>query len=462
MAAITLPYNWTPRPYQRDLMAYLDANPQGRAACVWHRRAGKDTASAHQLCKSAHRRVGTYWHVLPTQRQGRKVVWDSYTREGTRFLDAVFPPPIRARDPNSTEMKVPLKCGSTYQVVGSDQYDALVGSNPIGVVFSEWSLTNPRAWDYIRPILRENGGWAAFIYTPRGYNHGWDTKQIAESTPGWFYSFKTIHDTGVLTQKDLDDEIRAGMPEELVRQEFLCDFSAANVGAILGKYIEQAERDGRINDDVYPAIGEGEIICVLDIGFRDATACWWFQQCREGYAALDYREESGADAADWIDFIKTSRYPPNTVYLPHDARAKTFRTKFTVLDEFLHANFETVRIVPRVLVLDKVNAARSFIQSCWFHKTLCAEGLQALRSWQYTWDEDRKVFSKEPEHNWASHGSDAFAYAGLALGKPRKATPAVKTPQELAREAVTAHGFHYAMSLNELFEDRARTQGRRL
>jgi phage terminase large subunit len=68
-------------------------------------------------------------------------------------------------------MLIRFKCGSTWQVIGSDNYDALVGSPPVGVVFSEWALSNPQAWSLIRPILAENGGWAIFITTPRGRNH---------------------------------------------------------------------------------------------------------------------------------------------------------------------------------------------------------------------------------------------------------------------------------------------------
>jgi len=33
-------------------------------------------------------------------------------------------------------------------------------------------LQDPRAWDFIRPILAENGGLAVFNFTPRGANHG--------------------------------------------------------------------------------------------------------------------------------------------------------------------------------------------------------------------------------------------------------------------------------------------------
>ena len=66
----------------------------------------------------------------------------------------------------------PEFCELIWQMAGSDNFDSLVGSNPVGVVFSEWALSHPDAWEYLRPILVENDGWALFIYTPRGRNHG--------------------------------------------------------------------------------------------------------------------------------------------------------------------------------------------------------------------------------------------------------------------------------------------------
>ena len=72
---------------------------------------------------------------------------------------------------NVTEMKIKLKNGSLFQVVGTDNIDSVVGTNPIVCVFSEYSLQDKRAWEFIRPILRENDGIAIFIYTPRGKTH---------------------------------------------------------------------------------------------------------------------------------------------------------------------------------------------------------------------------------------------------------------------------------------------------
>ena len=90
------------------------------------------------------------------------------------MIDQAFPKEMRqVENPiNNSDMQIRMRNGSIYQVVGSDNYDSLVGTNPVGVIFSEFAVADPKAWDYIRPILAENGGWALFIYTPRGKNHG--------------------------------------------------------------------------------------------------------------------------------------------------------------------------------------------------------------------------------------------------------------------------------------------------
>src|SRR5271157_1246363 len=65
-------------------------------------------------------------------------------------------------------MFIRFKNGAMWQVLGSDRYDAAVGSAPYGITFSEWALSNPASWAYLAPIVLENNGWAVFITTARG------------------------------------------------------------------------------------------------------------------------------------------------------------------------------------------------------------------------------------------------------------------------------------------------------
>lgn len=155
---ITLPNNWRPRYYQECLWNYLEAGGL-RGLAVAHRRWGKDDLALNWTAVAAHQRVGTYWHLLPEYAQGRKAIWDAIDEErGARRIDLAFPEALRAKT-DEQQMFIRFKCGSTCQVIGSDNYNAVVGSPPVGIVFSEWPLAQKAAWAYLSPILEKNGGW---------------------------------------------------------------------------------------------------------------------------------------------------------------------------------------------------------------------------------------------------------------------------------------------------------------
>ena len=215
---IQLPNGWVPRKHQLPLWHYIDSGGL-RAAVVWHRRAGKDSTGLNLTACQAHKRIGTYWHLLPEAAQGRKAIWDGIDKNSRRIIDQVFPEELRARTIDN-EMKIELKCGSFWNVVGSDNYNSLVGSNPIGVVLSEYSLGDPAAWDYLRPILAENGGWAMFLYTPRGANHGKKLFDMAKANPKWFAEILTVDDTLIIPPETIAEEIASGMDDDMVQQEY--------------------------------------------------------------------------------------------------------------------------------------------------------------------------------------------------------------------------------------------------
>lgn len=113
-------------------------------------------------------RVGNYWHMLPQYAQCRKALWDGVNgNTGRRRIFEAFPPEI-IESTREDEMKIKFVNGSTWQLVGSDKYNTLVGAGIVGATFSEWAISNPNAYAYISPMLRETNGWAAFISTPRG------------------------------------------------------------------------------------------------------------------------------------------------------------------------------------------------------------------------------------------------------------------------------------------------------
>jgi hypothetical protein len=206
-----------------------------RMVLVWHRRSGKDKLALNLMIKKMLERKGVYYYLFPEYSQARKAIWDGIDKDGWKFLDH-FPKEL-IQSKNDTEMKIVLKNGSVFQLVGTDKIDSIMGTNPVGCVFSEFSLQNPSAWEMIRPILRENEGWAMFIYTPRGMNHGWKILQVAKENTEWFWEILSIKDTGVMSDDEVQKEIKEGMPPQLAGQEFYCEF-LEGAGAFFQKVTE--------------------------------------------------------------------------------------------------------------------------------------------------------------------------------------------------------------------------------
>lgn len=433
-----------PREYQIPAFKYWNGlTGPGRSVDVWARRCGKDLTYAGIALMLSFKRTGLYLHLLPEFAQARRTLWDGYLNDGRRFIDAIFPRELRASTLEQ-EMRIEFHNGSTWQLGGSDQYNRWMGANPVFLTFSEYATANPTAWDYMRPMVRANGGHAAFISTPRGYNHLHEQLQLARDSETWRHSVITAVDAGIMTQADIDDEVRQGMPEELARQEYLCDFSSASVGSILGRQVEAAEHEGRIVASGLHAPDGAPIVVSCDIGFRDAAAFWFWQPVLGGFHLVDYLSDTGLDAEQWIARIKARPWTIADIYLPHDARARTFASRHTVQERFASAfqGKTRVRVTPAMRVADKINAARFVLPRCQFDGTACADGLAALRAWHFSWLQDRRTFSSEPAHDWASHGADAFCYGAAALRDY-----VVPAPDPEQRPAL---GAHRAFSLNQL------------
>lgn len=287
---LTIPHDWAPRAHQKALFAQFGhGKPFRRGCAVWHRRAGKDSVALNLTARDMFRRVGTYWHLFPEQTQARRAIWNGIDRQGRRIIDQVFPAGVRRRT-SGQEMLIETVNGSIWQMAGSDNFDSLVGSNPVGVVFSEWSLANPESWEYIRPILVENDGWALFIYTPRGRNHGYNTYARALEADTWFCERLTVDDTGLITREQIDEERRAGMSEGKVRQEFHCSFEAESDEQLIPyELVSAAMAREPVRDD------RAEKVMGVDVArFGDDKSVLYFRQGRNG-SPVPYERHSGWD-----------------------------------------------------------------------------------------------------------------------------------------------------------------------
>lgn len=424
--AITLPNGWVPRPYQRPLWDYLEAGGR-RAIEIAHRRWGKDDVILHRTAIAAHERVATYWHCLPEYEQARKAIWNAVNpHSGKRRIDEAFPPEIR-ESKDEQQMFIRFKNGSTWQVIGSDRYNSLVGAGVAGVVFSEWALCNPSSWGYIRPMMEENDGWAAFITTPRGRNHAKAMYDMARSNPRWFAEISSIHDTKALTGEQLEESLKeyiALYGEDLGRaqfeQEYLCSFNAAILGAFYAREMVAVRAEGRVRP-VVPVPGQS-VHTAWDIGVRDDTSIWWFQVYGGRVYILDCYTASGVGVDHYADICHSKPWPRGVDYVPHDAKVKEWGTGKTRVETMRQLGLNP-QLVPMATKLDGINAARRVLPLCVFDPRCEDVGISALEQYRREWDDEKKTFRASEVHDWTSHLADAFRYLALAWREVPKPKP---------------------------------------
>ena len=438
MPNICLPYNYTPRNYQLPTWQFF-MNGGKRGVGVWHRRAGKDLFGINLCATKSVVRPGLYWHVLPTYKQGRQIVWEGYTRDGRRFLDAF--PKDGIESINNTEMRIKLKWGSTYQVIGSDDPDRLVGTNPIGVVFSEYSLQDPRAWNLIRPILAENGGWAFFNYTARGKNHGYHLAMMAKDNPKWWCEIlkagsgpdatKKEDGSPVISDEIIEDDRLSGMDEATIQSEYYCSFDAPIVGSYYGEQLLLIEKRGQITN--VPWEPRLPVYTAWDLGMGDATAIWFWQEYGFERRYIDYYENSGEGLAHYAKLLKEKPYHYAPAWGPHDAKVRELGTGVSRIETLAKMGIK-MQTVPMHLVEDGIERVRNILPQCWFDKTNCADGLSALRSYRKEKDENRSdgvrdFYRNTPLHDWTSHGADSFRYSAMARSKTSKTKSTLQSHQ---------------------------------
>ena len=150
--------------------------------------------------------------------------------------------------------------------------------------------SHPDAWEYLRPILVENDGWALFIYTPRGRNHGHATYLRALEADSWFCEKLTVDDTGLITPAQIEEERRAGMSDGKIGQEFFCSFDADIDEQLIPHDLVSAAMARKVTAEAW----EEKVIGVDVARFGDDKSALYFRHGRDGnprpyerYAGLD-------------------------------------------------------------------------------------------------------------------------------------------------------------------------------
>ena len=317
-------------------------------------------------------------------------------------------------------MKIELVNGSLWRLVGADSFDTLVGANPMHVTFSEYALTDPKAYEFVRPIIAENGGSLLFITTPRGYNHAHALFEYAKQNAGVVRRLPPGQRDRRVHRRGAGGGAGARCPTSCTGRSTTATSARPTSARSLARYIEQ-RRAARAASSAPTCTTRAARRSSCSATSASATprrggGC---SRVAGGFNVIDHDEATGLDAEQWIERLRAKPWSMHgrklgCVHLPHDARAKTFRSRHTVVTVFLTSQLaERYAVVPQTSIADRINAARVFARACCFNRAACAGGLHHLREWHFKYDEDDHNYTREPEHDEHSHSGDAFSYAAV-------------------------------------------------
>jgi phage terminase large subunit len=388
---------------------------------VIHRRAGKDIFSLQAWLLRGLRRIGTHVYLFPLHKQARSVIWQGLDFDGRPFMDAI--PPALIAKKNEARMEIDLFNGSKLILAGSNNYNGLMGSNPVTIIYSEFSLHNPLARQYLNPIIVQNKGKEILQFTPRGMNHGWEVfNQVKDLTDyhvehlGVDQTFKHDGKTPIITHQDIKRAKELGMSDELIRQEFFVDFEVGNLGAYYTREMSDMVREGRIMQLKPDPILK--LHSIWDLGGTDATAGILFQVTGKYVHILYLLHDNGRGFKSYLDEAERVRtnfgcewgyhFGPHDIDQKHQGWEHTESRLMQARRYGWH-----FQMVPKVSVDDGIEAVRYLFPRMRIDKINCDLAVRALREFQREFDEKKGVYKKAPLENWAVHIADAFRYLGV-------------------------------------------------
>lgn len=426
MAQLIIPYK--PRPQFQE----YHENRKRFTVSVCHRRAGKTVARINRLIKEAVKiersyPPGRFGYIAPYRNQAKKIAW-MYLQHYAAPLLAL------GGKKNEAELTITMPHnGATIELFGADNADAMRGLYFDGIVPDEaQGISRATLSKIILPCLADYRGWLDCSGTPRGWSNllGELVKMARADPDNWYLQILRVSETGLIPSDELQRQKCIMSPNEY-DQEFECSFDAAITGAVYGGQIARADNEGRIIPNIPIADGV-PVHTAWDLGYDDSTAIWWFQVLAGEIRILDYYENSGEDIPHYCSVI-TQRatdggYAYGKHYVPHDAANELLAAGGRSIVQQAYGLGVKMFVIAATSQQNGIEAARKTLERCWFNSSTCDDvkypadggnsGLDAMRAYQFEFDQDKKVFRSKPRHDWASHGSDAFEIIGQVWRAP--------------------------------------------
>jgi len=272
-----------------------------------------------------------------------------------------------------------------------------------------------RAYDVLIPTVREVDSEIWVTWNPESKysatNERFRDKIPHDSKGVMLNYYDNPFFPDVLEQTRLEDkEQRPDMYEHIWEGAYL----VYSEGAYYSAEMRRARDEDRIGKVRYDR-GTG-VIVAFDLGIGDSTSLWFAQFVGTEVHLIDYYEASGVGLEHYVKVLQDKGYVYDQYVFPHDIRVRELgsgKSRLETLDQLgIHA--DKVEIAPSLLIDDGIQQVRAMLDKCFFDEEKCEKGIDCLLNYQRDWDDNGQTWRMRPNHNWASHGADAFRY--LAIG----------------------------------------------
>jgi len=272
-----------------------------------------------------------------------------------------------------------------------------------------------RAYDVLIPTVREVDSEIWVTWNPESKYSATNERfrdKIPHDSKGVQLNFRdNPWFPDVLEQTRLEDkEQRPDMYEHIWEGSYL----VYTEGSYYASEMRRAREEDRIGKVRYDR-GSGVVVS-FDLGIGDSTALWFAQFVGTEVHLIDYYEASGVGLEHYVKVLQDRGYVYDQYVFPHDIRVRELgsgKSRLETLDQLgIHA--DKVEIAPQLLIDDGIQQVRAMLDKCFFDEKNCEKGIDCLLNYQRDWDDNGKTWRMRPNHNWASHGADAFRY--LAIG----------------------------------------------
>jgi phage terminase large subunit len=294
------------------------------------------------------------------------------------------------------------------------------------------------AWLTLIPTLREEGeDWSAELWVT------WNPKRKTAPVESRFRFAANPNIKGCILnwsdnkkfpaklERDRQDD-KLNRPEQY-DHIWEGGYMVVNEGAYWAKDLVQAKEEGRIGHVAADPLMT--IRLYADIGGTGARAdnfvFWASQFIGKEIRVINHYESQGQPIASHLEWMRANGYTPGKckIYLPHDGDKQDSVFDVSYSSAFEAAGYE-VEVIPnqgKGAAKMRIESARRLFPSIWFNEATTEGGRDAL-GWYHEKRDEARGIGLGPEHDWASHSSDAFGLMCVGYEEPKK-TKKLKYPK---------------------------------